>query len=148
MNQTVEKFFNSAKVMQEQQRAMYEARESYRTAKAEVKATKLDFIRTLAYDFVEKMKHSYNKNAYIRNGYSDTFTRYVSRMYGKGFYSHEKHKGTSEKHYAATRAFNEAFENLNAVFVEEISNNPAFFEFVVENAGLKNLDKLSKDETL
>lgn len=148
MNQTVEKFFNSAKVMKEQQRAMHEARESYRAAKAEVKNVKRDFIRTLAYDFVEKMKSRWARDAYIRNGYCDAFTRYVSRMYGKGFYSHELHGRASEKHYAATKAFNEAFENLNTVFVEEISNNPAFFEFVVENAGLKNLDTLAKNKII
>lgn len=95
-----------------------EARTIARNLKHEIREEKTEIILELMEKFIENMKTGWERDNYIRGGYSDEFTKFVARRKGTSWWGPTS---ISDKHTKAQRVFNDALHELNRVFVAELS---------------------------
>lgn len=108
-------------------------KESKVRVQQEQKAEKASFIREALQNFLDDMDKTWDRRKYISGGYSSEFTRFVSR-------GNMWHYAISEKHGDAVRIFNDAKEELNEIFVQELQKcAPEKLDHLAHNWGLKNL---------
>ena len=123
------------KAIREKSEEAYDAKMQARELRREKRAIQGEFIGAAFDEFLKDMQSNSYRNSragYINGRYTGTFTKYVNRT-----------MAISRNHREAIGAFNDALENLNKVFVEEILANPEEAKRkLMDYAGLKNLNKL------
>ena len=123
------------KAIREKSEEAYDAKMQARELRREKRAIQGEFIGAAFDEFLKDMQSNSYRNGragYINGCYTGTFTKYIKRG-----------MAISRNHSRAVDAFNDALENLNKVFVEEILANPEEAKRkLMDYAGLKNLNRL------